>query len=199
MNTTIKDILSAFNVSLEDVKSSSRKGYISDFRKIISFELRSQGFTYEDIGNMLNKHHTSIMSHIQQYETLLKFDKKFREKVEIVERLKRTMKILLTLDNNKLLVLNNAMQFLDSTLVQDQPKNTRMIISVAVELRTELLQKSIKNRQKDKSFVMKIVYHKAEALLKYLQDYDIYFPDNFGSYEKNAILQITTELHRQLI
>lgn len=109
------------------------------------------------------------------------------------------MKILLTLDNSKLVVLNNSMIFLDGLNLQDHPKVNRMILSVSSELRTELLQKSIKTRLKDKSFVMKLSYYKASALLQYLQTYEIYFPDDFGSYEKNAILQITTELHRQLL
>ncbi|WP_312078396.1 hypothetical protein [Chryseobacterium sp.] len=199
MNTTINDILTEFQVSLADIKSESRKGALPDLRKIIAFELRAQGYTFYEIAAFLNKHHSTVIFYLQEYEALLLHNRKFREKVDIVSRLKNEMKILLTLDNNKLVVLNNAMQFLDSMMIQDQPKKNRMILSVATELRTELLQKSIKTRQKDKSFIMKVVYHKGEALLKYLQEYDIYFPDSFGSYEKNAILQITNELHRQLL
>lgn len=199
MNTTIHDILSEFKISLAEIQSDSRKEPLPDVRKIIAFELRSQGYTFHEMAKLMNKHHSSIIFYVNQYEGLVKYNKGFREKVEIVERLKNDMKILLTLDNSKLVVLNNAMQYLDSMLIQDQPKKNRMILSVATELRTELLQKSIKTRQKDKSFILKIVYHKAEALLKFLQEYDIYFPDSFGSYEKNAILQMTTELHRQLL
>lgn len=199
MNTTIQDILTEFNITLEDIRSSNRKSEITDLRKIICFELRSQGFTFPEIGLRINKDHTSVMASIKEYENRLRFDKKFREKVEIVEKMKNNMKILLTLDNDKLLVLNNAMQFLDSLIIQDHPKKNRMILSLVVELRTELLQKAIKTRQKDKSFVIKIAYHKAEALLKYLQEYEIHFPDSFGSYEKNAILQMINELHRQLL
>ncbi|SIT25528.1 hypothetical protein SAMN05421786_11522 [Chryseobacterium ureilyticum] len=109
------------------------------------------------------------------------------------------MKTLLTLDNSKLLVLNNSMQIIDSLVLQNQAKNSRSVLSICMELRTELLQKAIKTRQKDKSFVLKLSYHKAEALLVYLRDYEIYFPDEFGSYESNAILQMKNELHRQLI
>ena len=68
-----------------------------------------------------------------------------------------------------------------------------------MELRTELLQKAIKTRQKDKSFILKLNYYKADALLKYLQEYEIFFPDNFGSYEANAVLQMKNELHKQLL
>ena len=109
------------------------------------------------------------------------------------------MKILLTLDNSKLVVLNNSMQIIDSLVLQNQAKNSRSVLSICMELRTELLQKTIKTRQKDKSFVLKLSYHKAEALLVYLRDYEIYFPDEFGSYEANAILQMKNELHKQLL
>ncbi|MEG0760790.1 helix-turn-helix domain-containing protein [Chryseobacterium sp.] len=199
MNTTIQDILTEFNISMAAIRSTTRKGLLPDLRKIISYELRSQGYTYMQIGAMLNKDHSTVVFYVNEYMNLLRFDKKFREKVEIVEKMKNNMKILLTLDNSKLVVLNNAMQFLDSMIIQDHPKKNRMILSLVVELRTELLQKAIKTRQKDKSFVLKIAYHKAEALLKYLQEYEIHFPDSFGSYEKNAILQMINELHRQLL
>lgn len=108
-------------------------------------------------------------------------------------------KVMLTMDNSMLVVLNNSMQFLDSLNVQEHPKQRRVILSISAELRTELLQKAIKRRQKPKAFVIKLLYHKADALLKYLQEYEIHFPDNFGSYEANAILLIKNELHRQLL
>ncbi len=109
------------------------------------------------------------------------------------------MKILLTLDNDKLLVLNNSMQILDTIIIQNHAKNFRTIISICMELRTELLQKAIKTRQRNKSFVLKLSYYKADSLLKFLQDFEIFFPDNFGSYESNAILQMKNELHKQLL
>ena len=109
------------------------------------------------------------------------------------------MKVLLTLDNSKLLVLNNSMQALDTLNIQEQSQMYRSAISICTEFRTELLQKAIKNRQKDKSFILKLPYYKAEALLKYLQEFEIYFPNEFGSYEANAILQIKNELHKQLL
>lgn len=109
------------------------------------------------------------------------------------------MRILLTLDNSKLAVLNNSMQALDSLTIQSQPKRLKSLFSICVDLRTELLQKGVKNRQKDKSFIMKLSYYKADALLNFLKEYEVYFPDTFGTYETNACLQITNELHKQLI
>ncbi|ROH98390.1 hypothetical protein EGI16_21380 [Chryseobacterium sp. G0240] len=109
------------------------------------------------------------------------------------------MKKLLTLDNSKLLVLNNSMQILDTLDLQSQAKNLRSVVSICKELRTELLKKAIDKREKDKSFVLKLSYYKAEALLVYLRDYEIYFPDEFGSYEANALLQMKNELYKQLL
>lgn len=109
------------------------------------------------------------------------------------------MNILLTLDNDKMLILNNSMQALDTLVIKDQPINYRTSISICVELRTKLLQKAIKNRQKNKSFILKLSYHQGSALITYLKEYEIYFPGEFGSYESNAILQFKNELHPQLL
>lgn len=200
MKTPINDILSIFCITLEEIKSKTRKAEICDIRKIISYELREEGLTFKEIAAFINKDHSTVINNIKQYEARMTFDKNFREKVVIVEKIKdKFMKILLTLDNSKLIVLNNSMQFLDGLVMQDHPKQNRMILSLSAELRTELLLKAIKTRQKDKSFVLKLPYHKAEALIKYLQEYNIHFPDDFGSYETNAILQMISELHRQLL
>lgn len=200
MKTTINDILSVFGISLNDIKSESRKAEICDIRKIISYELREEGLTFKEIALFINKDHSTVINNIKQYDERMNFDKNFREKVVIVEQIKeKFMKILLTLDNSKLVVLNNSMQFLDGLIINQHPKKNRMMLSLSSELRTELLLKGIKTRQKDKSFVLKMPYHKGEALLQYLQEYDIHFPDDFGSYETNAILQMISELHRQLL
>lgn len=199
MKTTIYDILSVLDININDIRSTNRNSDICDARKILAKELKSEGLTFKEIAVIMNKDHSTVMIQVKQYDERLLFDKKFREKVQIVERLKNNMKILLTLDNSKLVVLNNSMQFLDGLNIQDHPKQNRMILSLTAELRTELLLKAIKTRQKDKSFIMKMPYHKADALHSYLKDYEICFPDNFGSYETNAILQMKGELHRQLL
>lgn len=108
------------------------------------------------------------------------------------------MKVLLTLDNSKLLVLNSAMQILDTLLLSNQPRPLKSAVSICIELRTELLQKAIKTRQKDKSFIIKLPYYKADALWRFLTDFEIYFPESFGVYEQNTCLKITNELHQQL-
>ncbi|AZA84774.1 hypothetical protein C1637_18505 [Chryseobacterium lactis] len=109
------------------------------------------------------------------------------------------MKILLPLDNSKLIVLNNSMQILDMLNLHTQPRSLKSSISICLELRTQLLQKAIKVRQKDKTFILKLPYYKADALWQFLKEFEIYFPDDFGSYETNAILIMKNELHKQLL
>ena len=106
------------------------------------------------------------------------------------------MKILLPLNNDKLLVLNNAMHLLDRLMMADFSTEQKMILSICTELRTELLQKAIKNRDKTKSYIVKLNYYKAAAIFHYINNY----PHGFegGSYEINALMQIKNEIHRQL-
>lgn len=193
-------IITPFGISLEDVQSKSRKAELCDMRKILSFELKNDGFTLKEIGKLIKCDHSSVIRNLKEYEARLIFDKIFKDKVLIVEqRKKHSMKILFTLDNGKLLVLNNSMQILDTLNLQSQPKQFKSIISICTELRTELLQKSIKTRQKDKSFILKLNYYKADALYQYLKEFEILFPDDFGAYEKNALLLMKNELHKQLL
>nr|WP_315032499.1 hypothetical protein [uncultured Chryseobacterium sp.] len=109
------------------------------------------------------------------------------------------MKILLPLDNGKLTVLNNSMQILDMLSLHTQPRKLKSSISICMELRTQLLQRAIKVRHRDRSFILKLSYYKADALWHFLKEFEIYFPDDFGSYENNAILLMKNELHKQLL
>lgn len=199
LNSLISIVISSFDSSLEDIQSTNRNANLCDVRKILTYELRQGGYTLEEIGKVLNRDHSTVLYNMKNYEIRLLNDKTFKEKVLIVERLKdKEMNILLSLDNNKLLVLNNSMQSLDSLNLQSQPRHLKSSISICTELRTELLQKAVKRRQKDKSFCLKLPYYKADALWHFLTEYEIYFPDDFGHYETNAILLIKNELHRQL-
>lgn len=109
------------------------------------------------------------------------------------------MKISLTLDNGKLATLNNCMVHLDGIVFSGVQRRLKPSVSICVELRTELLQKAVKTRQKTGSFTMKLPYYKADALLAYLNEFEIYFPDSFGVYEENAIRQIKNELGQKLL
>lgn len=107
-------------------------------------------------------------------------------------------KILLPMDNGKLVVLNNCMASLDGLTFSGIGRQLKTPVSICWDLRTELLQKAIKTRQKDKSFILKLAYYKADALYRFLNDFEIYFPDSFGPYENNTVMQLKNELHQQL-
>lgn len=200
LKSFISTVISAFGVSMNDIQSKCRKAELCDIRMILTYEMRQGGYTYARIGEILNRDHSTIMWNFNNYEGRILYDENFKKKVLLVEKLKdKEMNILLNLNNNKLLVLNNSMQALDTINLQNQPRQLKSSISICTELRTELLQKAIKRRQKDKPFTLKMSYYKADALWQFLTEYEIYFPDEFGSYESNAILLIRNELHKQLL
>lgn len=108
-------------------------------------------------------------------------------------------KIILCLNNDKLFVINQSMSCLDQLTITGVTKQFKSLVSICWELRTELLQKAIKTRTQDKHFALKLAYHKAEALQKFMAEFAIYFPDSFGTYERNLLEQIKNELHPQLL
>jgi hypothetical protein len=116
-----------------------------------------------------------------------------------IEKARLEGKVILLLNNDKLLVVNNCMSGLDSLQINGVGRQQKSLVSICFELRTELLQKAVKMRQNDKTFAIKLSHYKAEALYNYLKDYSILFPDNFGTYENNLIELIKNEIHPQLL
>lgn len=108
-------------------------------------------------------------------------------------------KIILCLNNDKLLAINTCMVGLDTLQINGVGKLQKALVSICVELRTELLQKAVKTRQNDKIFPIKLSYYKADALFRYLNEYSIFFPEDFGEYETNLIRLIKNDLHQQLL
>ncbi|MCT2563970.1 helix-turn-helix domain-containing protein [Chryseobacterium herbae] len=200
LKSFISTVISAFGVSMDDIRSKCRKAELCDIRMILIYEMRQGGYTYARIGEVLHRDYSTIMWNFNNYEARFLYDENFKKKVLVVKKLKdNEMNILLNLDNSKLLVLNNSMLALDTINLQSQPRQLKSSISICTELRTELLQRAIKRRQKDKAFTLKMSYYKADALWQFLTEYEIYFPDDFGSYEKNAVLIMKNELHKQLL
>ncbi len=192
---TLNKIAHLYNVDIEDLLSKKRLRNLVDIRCIIACELRKEGRNLEEIGDILHRDHSTITLYLKRYEILKNYNKEFQAKIEELEM---NTKLLLTLDNEKLLVLNNCMVALDGMNLQSQPRALKTPVAICMELRDELLQKAIKTRQKTKSFIIKLPYYKADALWSFLQNFEIYFPDPYGTYEQNTILKIKNELHQQL-
>lgn len=66
--------------SIAKRKRTRRKGSeIFDFF-IRAKQLRNEGKKFEEIGEILNRHHSTIIYYIYQYDNLYRFNKSFREK-----------------------------------------------------------------------------------------------------------------------
>lgn len=65
-----------YEATLEDVVGLSRQGELNLVRACIIKHLRDFGFTFQDIGKMFNRHHSTIL-HL--YKRDMQYDKKFEE------------------------------------------------------------------------------------------------------------------------
>jgi len=106
------------------------------------------------------------------------------------------MKITITLNHSQLCVINSLMAHLDTITIESQPRNLKGIVSICLELRETLLQKAVKTRHNPKDFKLKLPYYKADALLRYLEQFYIFF--EMGIYEKNVWHMVVNDLHQKL-
>lgn len=68
-----------FNVGWDDVIGPSRKRNLVDFRRLCSYYLRSNGWTYSQIGIFLgNRDHATAIYSYHSAEHLLQYDRDFR-------------------------------------------------------------------------------------------------------------------------
>lgn len=86
----ISDVAAAFNVTPEDIRSTNRRANISLARKITIYLLKEvKGMTYIQIGNELNKNHSTMTLHYQDVVDLLKKNSDIKETVDdIIKNLK---------------------------------------------------------------------------------------------------------------
>lgn len=108
------------------------------------------------------------------------------------------MNVVIRLDHSQLCVINNVMSELDKIVFQGLERNLKTIVSICMELREKLLKKAISTRTSRKTFNMKLKFYAAEALLKYLLEFDIFFDLLPGSYEGNTLTMVKNQLHEKL-
>ena len=65
---------------LVDIEIESRKRDVVDARKVYSKILRDSGYSYESIGNTINKNHATIMHYVKTIEHLMSYDQILRNK-----------------------------------------------------------------------------------------------------------------------
>ncbi|WP_124100380.1 chromosomal replication initiator protein DnaA [Ruminococcus sp. Marseille-P6503] len=86
----ISDVATAFKVTPDDIRSTNRRANISLARKITIYLLKEvKGMTYIQIGNELNKNHSTMTIHYQDVAELLKKNSDLKETVDdIIKNLK---------------------------------------------------------------------------------------------------------------
>lgn len=88
---TIEDVLKAvaslFNVKVSDLKGSKRLRSISRPRQIAMYICRMNlDATYPEIGNHLNKDHSTVISAVRNVEKMIASDPSVREAIEAIKR-----------------------------------------------------------------------------------------------------------------
>jgi len=69
---TLTKICEILGISVELVRSSSHKPAVVIPRRIISVYYKAHGFSYKEIGEMLNRHYSSIHELTRTHEGLMK-------------------------------------------------------------------------------------------------------------------------------
>ena len=90
VDSIISEVATAFKVTPEDIRSQNRQANISLARKITIYLMKEiKGMTYSDIGNELNKNHSTMTIHYQDVSDTLKKNSDLKETVDdIIKNLK---------------------------------------------------------------------------------------------------------------
>ena len=86
----ISEVANAFDVTADDIRSNHRHSKISIARKITIYILKEvKGMTYTQIGDALNKNHSTMTIHYRDVSNLLKSNKEMKDTVDdIIKNLK---------------------------------------------------------------------------------------------------------------
>lgn len=86
----LAEVANAFSVTPEDILSQNRRANISLARKVTIYLLKEvKGLTYVQIGNELNKNHSTMTIHYQDFSKLLETNTDLKETVnDIIKNLK---------------------------------------------------------------------------------------------------------------
>ena len=90
VDRVLNEVAAAFDITADDIKSSNRHANISLARKISIYVLKDvKGMTYTEIGDALNKNHSTMTIHYKDVEKLLKENSQLKETVDdIIKNLK---------------------------------------------------------------------------------------------------------------
>tara|TARA_R100001594_G_scaffold50196_2_gene83306 strand:- start:709 stop:1161 length:453 start_codon:yes stop_codon:yes gene_type:complete len=117
LNSTINEFIDDFceqhNITITSLQSKTKRRDVADKRKMLSYFLRNKvGLTFEEVGKIMKKDHSTIVFHVKSVEDFLLYDKYFKilynnvDKIyqKYTDNLKNDLDVLqdLVLDNERL-------------------------------------------------------------------------------------------------
>lgn len=66
------------DVGLNFTNKSNKRSYLYP-RMVVSYHLRMQGWTYDDIGYILNRDYSTIIYYIKKYDDEYRYNEEFRK------------------------------------------------------------------------------------------------------------------------
>ena len=90
VDRVLEEVALAFDVTADEIKSKSRKANISLARKVSIYILKEvKGLTFVQIGNILDKNHSTMTIHYQDIVDSFETNKQFKETIDdIIKNLK---------------------------------------------------------------------------------------------------------------
>ncbi|PWN62289.1 helix-turn-helix domain-containing protein [Chryseobacterium oncorhynchi] len=89
-------ICNTLDVTTKEVRSQNRRQDYCDARKIISNVLKSEGLTYEHIGRILKRNHSTIVYNLKEYDFMINSNRNFQYKVSVIKQVLKNEKAAYT-------------------------------------------------------------------------------------------------------
>ena len=78
----INCIANLYDITSEDILGKCRKAHMSESRVIIAHILRYIGYSLTEIGEILNRDHSSVIYYLKTFENRYKYEVSFRNRVD---------------------------------------------------------------------------------------------------------------------
>ena len=83
----LKQVMSAFGITLEELRSGSRKQHLVDARSLVAALLMQQRFTrQQDVAELLGISQAAVSHLLVRHKNLMEVDPKYQRKSQIVNR-----------------------------------------------------------------------------------------------------------------
>lgn len=74
-------IANLYDITSEDILGKCRKAHISEARMMVAYILRHVGYSFTEIGEILNRHHTSVIYFLRVFDSRYKYEVGFRDRI----------------------------------------------------------------------------------------------------------------------